>query len=408
MRLEVPDRVSTSTQPFPRRARRQQGWWVPWALLGLLVAVGLAVFAGRSLSTGDRPARPELQRVLDGLVTGPDRVAPGATAYVAGPHGVWLGSAGVADVRAGTAMPVDARMRLESVSKIYTATVVLRLAQEGRLSLGDTVERWLPGILPYGDEITVRQLLTMRSGLIDTNDLGRRPAFYLARVGDTRLRAQLNSLARRISANPALEVSPVWWIRWAAWQPLLFPPGSASHYSNVGYEVLGLIAVRAAGAPLGRLYRERIFAPLGLEDTAYDPQGPIAGPHVRGYLLASGRAPIDVTDRHVAIGAGGGLVSNAEETAAFLRALMQGKLLDHRWLVEMRGAGLWYGGQPSGCAGPAYGWSGGGNGYKTNVWVSGDGSRVAVLLLNGRAGGSAQVFADASAGAALARLYCAA
>ena len=182
MRLEVPDRVSTSTQPFPRRARRQQGWWVPWALLGLLVAVGLAVFAGRSLSTGDRPARPELQRVLDGLVTGPDRVAPGATAYVAGPHGVWLGSAGVGDVRAGKAMPVDARMRLESVSKIYTATVVLRLAQEGRLSLGDTVERWLPGILPYGDEITVRQLLTMRSGLIDTNDLGRRPAFYLARV----------------------------------------------------------------------------------------------------------------------------------------------------------------------------------------------------------------------------------
>ena len=172
--------------------------------------------------------------------------------------------------------------------------------------------------------------------------------------------------------------------------------------------MLGLIAVRAAGTPLGRLYRERIFAPLGLEDTAYDPQGPIAGPHVRGYLLASGRAPIDVTDRHVAIGAGGGLVSNAEETAAFLRALMQGKLLDHRWLVEMRGAGLWYGGQPSGCAGPAYGWSGGGNGYKTNVWVSGDGSRVAVLLLNGRAGGSAQVFADASAGAALARLYCAA
>ena len=382
----------------------------PLAVLVLGVVLAIAVLAvQRTASSGHGQAsRPELQRVLDGLVTGPDRVAPGATAYVAGPHGVWLGSAGVGDARSGKTMPVDARMRLESVSKIYTATVVLRLARDGRLSLGDTVERWLPGILPYGDEITVRQLLTMRSGLIDTNDLGRRPAFYLARVGDTRLRAQLNSLARRISANPALEVSPVWWIRWAAWQPLLFPPGSASHYSNIGYEVLGLIAARAAGAPLARLYREHIFAPLGLEHSAYDPQGPISGPHAHGYLLASGGAQIDVTDRHAAIGAGGGIVSNAEETAAFLRALMQGKLLDHRWLVEMRGAGLWYGGQPSGCAGPAYGWSGGDNGYKTNVWVSGDGSRVAVLLLNGRAGGSAQVFADGSAGAALARLYCAA
>jgi D-alanyl-D-alanine carboxypeptidase len=55
-------------------------------------------------------------------------------------------------------------MRLESVGKIWTAALTLRLADQGRLRLGDTVERWLPGLLPYGNRITIRQLLTMTSG----------------------------------------------------------------------------------------------------------------------------------------------------------------------------------------------------------------------------------------------------
>ena len=68
-------------------------------------------------------------------------------------------------------MKPDARMRLESVSKIWTAAVVLRLAQNGLLRPGDTVERWLPGLLPYGNRITIAQLLTHTSGLIDNNDM---------------------------------------------------------------------------------------------------------------------------------------------------------------------------------------------------------------------------------------------
>ena len=85
-------------------------------------------------------------------------------------------------------------MRLESVSKIYTATLILQLAQEGKLRVGDTVARWLPGLLPYGNQITVRELLTMSSGLIDNNDFNNatdsaEERAYLARVKDAKLRS---------------------------------------------------------------------------------------------------------------------------------------------------------------------------------------------------------------------------
>lgn len=399
--------MPTRVEALTRRVRRPRSRWMVVALGAAVAAAAFAVGLDRALDTSDTPSRPELQQALDGLVSGSDRIAPGATAYVAGPHGTWSGAAGVANLSTGEAMATGDRMRLESVSKIYTATVVLLLARDGALRLGDTVERWLPGILPYGDEITIRQLLTMRSGLIDTKDFGERPSYHLARVGDLELRASLRSIGRRLAADPALEVSPLWWIRWAAWEPLLFEPGTNAHYSNIGYELLGQIAARAAGTPLPELYRERIFAPLGLRETAYDPQGPIGGRHARGYALRRGAAPVDATDRHPAIGAGGGIVSNAEETATFLRSLMQGKLLGSRELAGMRGPNLWLGGERTGCAGPAYGWSGAGDGYKTNVWVAGDGSRVAVLLLNARVVDDGQAYGDGLAGAALARLYCA-
>ena len=79
--------------------------------------------------SGDRAARPAA--ILDSAVTGGDRLAPGAVAYVSGPRGTWIGAAGVADVTTGEPMRSDARMRLESISKIYTATLILQLAEQG-------------------------------------------------------------------------------------------------------------------------------------------------------------------------------------------------------------------------------------------------------------------------------------
>ena len=174
---------------------------------------------------------------------------------------------------------------------------------------------------------------------------------------------------------------------------------AASHYSNIGYDILGLIAARAAGKPLPVLYRELIFEPLGLHATAYDPQGPISGAHAHGYGIEPGGT--DRSTRPTGTGASAQTAAscpNAEDTATFLTALMRGKLLDRepprsRWKAD----DLWRGGEPTGCAGQAYGWSGGGSGYKTEVWVDDGGRRVAVLLLDARHYDTAQPAADLAA-----------
>src|SRR4051812_20443216 len=114
--------MSSDAQSSPHR------WCWPhrkvlWLVVGLVVTAGIAVGVGGGLF-GGQATRPELmQGVLDGLVTGPDRLAPGATAYVYGPHGAWVGSAGVANVETGERMPVDARMRIESASKTWLLAV---------------------------------------------------------------------------------------------------------------------------------------------------------------------------------------------------------------------------------------------------------------------------------------------
>jgi D-alanyl-D-alanine carboxypeptidase len=385
----------------------------PVAALGIVVAIDRTFFSETTPACAlesTQSARPGLQRILNGLVAGPSKLAPGATAYVSGPHGRWLGAAGVADTGTCARMPVDARMRLESVSKIYTATLILQLAQGRKLRVSDTVATWLPGLLPYGNRITIRQLLTMSSGLIDNNDFNNASETvkrtYLARVKDEKLRAQLLAAATLVDKNPAAVVPETLWIRWAAWQPLLFTPGGGFHYSNIGYDILGLIAARAGGESLAALYREQIFQPLGLHATAYDPQGPMSDPHSQGYGIEPSGMQTETTDWHWGVGAEGGIVSNAEETATFLTALMRGKLLDRQQLKQMEGENFWRGGAYSGCGDRAYGWSGGGSGFKTDVWVDEDGSRVAVLLLNARHYDTAQPAADQAAHDTLASLYC--
>jgi D-alanyl-D-alanine carboxypeptidase len=377
---------------------------VLWLVVGLVVAAGIAIGVYRVFLAGQETRSEFMQDTLGGLVTGPNRLAPGATAYVSGPHGTWVGSAGVADVKTAEPMPLDARMRIESNSKTWLVAVVLQLVQEDKLTLEDTVDRWLPGLLrAHGSEITIRELMSDSSGLIDDNDVFASPSAgrtYLARVGDRRLRAELLAVAAQIRANRAAEVSPRWFIRLAAWQPLVAPPGTTYHHSNIGWNIAGLIAAKASGKPLPLLYRERIFQPLRLRHTAYDPQGPIAGAHANGYALAVDGTLTDTTAWHLGKGADGAIVTDAKDEASFLTALTDGTLLDSSILGEL-GAG-----DPSGCGGPhVHIGSGAGNGFKSDVVYSVDGSRVAVLLLNGRTPGETGF---ARSAAAANSLYCAA
>jgi D-alanyl-D-alanine carboxypeptidase len=372
-----------------------------------LVAAGVAVAVDRTVfSRGTQASRPDLQRILDGLVTGPQRVAPGATAYVLGPHGAWVGSAGIANVKTGEPMPPDGRMRIQSNSKTWLMAVVLGLAKEGKLTLDDTVARWLPGLLPYADKITIRELMTDTSGLIDDNDIERSPAafaHYLARVEDAKLRAQLAAIAARVQANPAARVAPIWLIKLAAWQPLLFTPGSRYHHSNIGWNIAGMIAAEAGGKPLPVLYRERIYQPLGLTHTSYQPQGPIAGQHAEGYYIGSNGNLTDATAFTYGKGADGAIVTDAADEAAFTQALLDNRLGIRRQVLDFFGAS---GSNGPGCPGDAFLGTGLGAASRTYVYYDHTGSHIAVLLLNGRRGSLGTD--DPKAATAARRLYCAA
>ena len=403
------------------------GVFVLAAGVGVVIAIDrIAISVGSQISYTPRPYAPRgpyPQRLLDRLVSGSGWIAPGATAYVAGPKGVWVGSAGLANVQMRTSTQPDARLRLNSVGKTWTASLILKLVGEGRMKLDDTVSHWLPGLLPYGNQITVAQLLSMASGMIDTNDFYAEPAYYVRKIKDPALRARVTAAFRRAQTDPTYPPTQVW-IEAAAGEPLLYQPGSTWHYSNIGYMVLGLIAAHVGGADLSTLFRTQIIDLLHLHSARYDPAPNISGPHAHGYSLSTGDKLMDATSWTEGLAANGGIVSDAADEAHFLQALIRGHVLRHAQLTALEtpyangGPGLGndsYGLgvviQQDGCATPgfAYGHNGGGDGYMSYVQVSPDGSRVAVVLVDGYAASSAtQDHGSATLFNTMQRLYCSA
>jgi D-alanyl-D-alanine carboxypeptidase len=365
--------------------RRSMAW---------LVAV---VFLAAGCGGGSASSRPELQAVLDGLVKSGD--APGATAYVVGPKGTWAGAAGVADVARNTPMQPDARMRIESNSKTWLTAVLLQQAQEGKLDVDDTVDHVLPGVLrAHGRLITIRELMHDASGLIDDNDVYRSsPAqlqAMLARVGDPKLKARLRATAAALRESPNAVVPARVFIDLAAWQPLVATPGTTYHHSNIGWNVLGLVAQKVDGKPLAAVYRDRLFRPLALAHTAFSPQGPIPGQHAKGYARGGDGLLTDMTASHPGKFSDGAIVTNAQDEATFLGALIAGKLFDlSRW-HDLYGT-------PASRTCSTYAWEGdgAGNGYRSFVWYDDAGARIAVLLVNS---------AEGDAAPAARSLYCSA
>ena len=158
-----------------RPARGTLSAWIVVAMaVGALLLVPVRAGAvtgsagpGSMVAAGSHRIHPgELRRLLDPIVAAG---APGAAARVRDGHRVTQAASGLADLRTGRRMRPGLHYRVGSVTKPFVATVVLQLVGEGKLSLSDTVERWLPGILPYGDQVTIRQLLNHTSGVPDNS-----------------------------------------------------------------------------------------------------------------------------------------------------------------------------------------------------------------------------------------------
>lgn len=321
-------------------ARRTLSTWMVAAMaVGALLlapaqagAVAGSAGPGSTVAAGSqRIDSGELQRLLDQIVAAG---APGAAALVKVERGVQQAASGVADLRTGRRMQPGLTYRAGSVTKPFVATVVLQLVAEGRLSLSDTVERWLPGILPYGDQVTIRQLLNHTSGVPDY-------------VIEPLVRLYTSPHGRFRAWTPRELVALI------ADQPPDFPPGTAWRYSNTGYVLAGLIVQAATGHKLGQELTRRIIRPLGLRDTFFPVNRPtIPGRNARGYSLPLGQEDgplLDFTVYNPSLAWGAGnLTSDLGDLARFFRALLSGRLLPPRLLAEMTtpvdtGQGLGYG-----------------------------------------------------------------
>ncbi|MBV2156662.1 serine hydrolase [Kitasatospora sp. SUK 42] len=292
------------------------------ALVGTLLAAA-------PVASADGGPREGVQSVLDRAVS--EAGLPGARAEVRNGDSTWFGTAGTADVNTGRAIAPKDRFRIGSTTKTFVATVVLQLAAEQRLSLDDSVEHWLPGLVDGygydGSRITVRQLLNHTSGVFNYAEA---PQLADEFVGPPFLRHRFDDLTPRQLVEAAVVNGPK------------FAPGTGWAYSDTNYALAGMIVEKAAGRSLAQEIAERITRPLHLKST-YEPTAGdmrIHGPHGRHYsklMVPGDDAPVyDVTDLNPSWGyASGDMISTTGDLNTFFRALLEGRMLPPAQQREM-------------------------------------------------------------------------
>ncbi|WP_371095408.1 serine hydrolase domain-containing protein [Streptomyces sanglieri] len=255
---------------------------------------------------------------------------PGVAALARDGRGSWYGAAGHADTATGRERSPGDHFRGASITKTFIATVLLQLEAEGRLSLDDTVEHWLPGLVRGngydGSRITLRALLNHTSGIADhTSD----PAFVHDAAGpgfpehryDTHTPEELVAVALKHPPVPDPEKTPL--------------------YSNTNYVLAGMVIERATGRSYAQETTRRIIRPLKLRGTSFPGAAPqMPDPHPVGYSRLHQEAPDaeihDATEQNMTwLGASGDIISTGGDLNRFQRALMDGRLLPPAQMAEM-------------------------------------------------------------------------
>ncbi|AGG90479.1 serine hydrolase domain-containing protein [Rhodanobacter denitrificans] len=264
----------------------------------LLAGLALTLLLG-GCASGTKPVDP-----IDALMQRYSGDVPGASLLVLKDgKPIVRRSYGLANLEDGDKATPATNYRLASVSKQFTATAILLLAESGRLKLDDPVRRWLPSLPETTAAVTLRQLLTHTGGLVDYEDLI--PPGTSGQVSD-------NDVLRLLSATPKT----------------YFAPGTAYRYSNSGYVLLGLVVERASGISLPLYLRQHIFQPLHMDHTLlYERGGPEVENRAYGYSEENGgwtRTDQSVTS---ATRGDGGIYSSIDDLAKWDAALYDDRLL---------------------------------------------------------------------------------
>jgi D-alanyl-D-alanine carboxypeptidase len=314
----------------------------------LLVGVALLITAcSRPGSTaGSSALKPIDQAALQTMVdaTAKELLIPGAVVLLRTPQGDFTVTYGTTLIGAISPPRADTHFRIASNTKTMTAAVIMQLAQENKLGLNDPVSRYVPGV-PNGNNITIAQLLEMRSGLYNySND---------------------PIISATIDTDPAKVWTPAELLAIAFAYPPNFPPGAAYEYNNTNYALLGFVAEKVDGKPLAQAMQDRLFGPLGLQHTLLPAStvSTIPEPFSHGYLYGSSSValvgeppyspevraaaqagtllPKDYTEvNHSFAAAAGGVISTSDDLATWIKALVAGRVLDpayqRLWLDSLK------------------------------------------------------------------------
>lgn len=272
----------------------------------LSIAVCAAALAGAAVAARPSVDRLTARRLIAAIQNEMRRQAmPGVIVGIERDgRAPWIVARGVSNVLTRSEMRTDEHVRIGSVTKAFVTTLLLRLAQEGRLSLNDPISRYVAGV-PNGNAITLRQLANMTSGLADVFSSVQFTTEYL--TGESFTPTHLVQLG--------LELPP------------LFAPRTAWSYSNTNTDLLGLVIEKVTGQPLAAALRQRIFRPLGLRGTSLPSRSILPRPFPDGYThqTLNGRLGDATSNTPTATWAAGGVVSTVPDLLRAARMFGTGR-----------------------------------------------------------------------------------
>jgi len=288
--------------------------------LTALVALVLVLVALGAVSCGTTPLKGGTQEKLDAAFDDNFEAsgAPGMMFGVWMSGESWVQSAGKADIESGRALEPTDRFRIASVTKTFTAEVVLQLVDEKKIGLDDSVDKYIPGI-PDGSKITIRMLLNHTAGLYDVDD---------------------DPFMEEVIENPLKKWTPRELLDRAVSHPPVFAPGESMEYSNTNYIVLAMIIEKVTGNKYEEEVRTRLIEPLELKNTGF-PAGPdLTGSYSRGYIPGflvgdSSQEFIDVSTMDMSWDwAAGAMYSTMDDLSTWAEAFACGKLISPEMLKE--------------------------------------------------------------------------
>ncbi len=230
--------------------------------------------------------------------------------------GVWMGdnapyiaALGYSDLKMKVPMNIDDKVRIGSITKTFTGTVLLQLVEEGKLSLDDKLSKFFPGF-QNGDNISIEMLGNMTSGIYNYSDD--------------------DIWEKDFEANMKLVYTPQQLIAIAEKHSPYFAPGTSIHYSNTNTILLGLIIEKLTGNSIESEIQKRILEPLGMSNTSFATNSAFPDPHAKGYFYfdSSKTEPTDVTEIDPGWAwSAGAMISNLMDMHRYAKVLATGGLL---------------------------------------------------------------------------------